>query len=138
MERNMRKRDRRELERYIRWMANEMELRDWTITLADDPCSPGNKGECLAVMGRKRATILLAKDFRSHEPEDQRVTIVHELLHCHWTAAWEMVGRDLEKALGSQADIIFCSAFDRNAEYAIDATAAALAKHLPLIDWPPS
>jgi hypothetical protein len=132
----MKKKDRRELERYIRWMADEMELRDWTIVLADEPCSPENEGDCKPTYGQKLATIRLCKEFRSHEAERQRRTIVHELLHCHWNAAWDMVDRDLEKALGAQADLLFSVAFNRNAEYALDATAHALAKHLPLIDWP--
>jgi hypothetical protein len=78
----------------------------------------------------------VCKEFRSQDAEHQRRTIVHELLHCHWDAAWEMVDKDLEKALGAQADILFSVGFDRNAEYALDATAHALAKHLPLINWP--
>lgn len=132
----MKKKDRRELERYIRAMANEMELRDWTLTLADEPCESQNDATCTPTFGQKIATIRVCKDFRSLDAERQRKTVVHELLHCHWHAAWGMVDNDLEKALGAQADLLFSVGFNRNAEYAIDATAGALAKHLPLVDWP--
>jgi hypothetical protein len=132
----MRKRDRRELTRYIRWVANEMELRDWTLTLADEACEPKYDATCQPAHGQKLATISVCKEFRSQDPERQRRSVVHELLHCHWHAAWEMVDADLEKALGGQADLLFSAGFNRNAEHALDATAHALAKHLPLIEWP--
>jgi hypothetical protein len=132
----MKKRDRAELKRYIRWIANEMELRDWTIFLAGESCENENLATCALVFGQKYATIRVCKDFRTLDADQQRKTVVHELLHCHWHAAWEMVDRDLEKALGAQADLLFSAGFNRNAEHALDATAAALAKHLPRIDWP--
>jgi len=135
----MRKRDRRELERYVRWVADEMELRDWTIEVSSEP--PG-RDDAIATMqpvdGRKLAVMRLCPGFRDREAEDQRHTIVHEILHCHFAAADHAVENDLEGLLGKPADGIFYEAFRRSLEYGIDATAAAVAKHLPLIDWPVS
>ena len=132
----MKKRDRKELEKYVRFVADDMELRDWTIVLVAEPCEARHDATITPTFGQKLAHLRVCKDFRAQHPESQRKTIVHELLHCHWHAAWEMVDTDLEKALGGQGGLLFSAGFNRNAETALDATAAALAKHLPFIDWP--
>ncbi len=133
----MRKRDRRELGRYARAMADELELRDWTINLLYRPSDRCNDAEIGCVYGQKTANLQVSENFRQLDRDRQRQTITHELLHCHWHLPSEMVvTKDLEAALGAQADQLFAEGFRRQLEYAIDATAAALAKHLPYIDWP--
>ena len=48
----------------------------------------------------------------------------------------DMMRDDLDTLLGKPADTIFWKSWRRQLEYAIDATAAAIAKHMPLIEWP--
>lgn len=132
----MKGRDRKELHRYIRWVADAMELRDWTLVLSRIDAEDGDNGHINLTYGRKLATIRLCSDFRTMEPEQQRHTIVHELVHCHLEPAHNMVGNDLEKMLGKPADQVFYDGFRRQAEYATDALASAIAKHMPLIEWP--
>jgi hypothetical protein len=132
----MRKRDRKALGEYIRWVANEMELRDWTIVLDADPADDGLIGHCICVNGQREARIAVASNFREHPPEEQRETIVHELLHVHHEGCWRMVQTDLAEPMGKIGYYVFCDSYRRAMEYAIDGTAKALAKHLPLIDWP--
>jgi hypothetical protein len=47
-----------------------------------------------------------------------------------------MVRTDLEEFLGKQTDQVFYNGFRRQVEYSTDAIATAIAKHMPLIDWP--
>ena len=117
-------------------MADEMELRDWTIVLSDKPAPEDALGYVKVTYGRKLATIDLTPDFRDCDLEEQRHTVVHELVHCHLEPATNMVLNDLEEPLGKQADQIFWEGFKRQNEYAVDALASAIAKHMPLIDWP--
>jgi len=132
----MTKRDQKELLRYIRWVADELELRDWTLTLLDTPAPADALGHMSETYGRKVAEIQVCSDFRNLDAEQQRHTIVHELVHCHLASPTNMVLNDLEEELSDTADRIFWSGYKRQIEYSTDALASALAKHLPLIDWP--
>lgn len=132
----MRKRDRLELERYVRHVANEMELRDWTLQLLTAPCDPDYNAHVHIVYGRKLAQIAVDSDFRSFSPEKQRATIVHELVHCLLEPATNMALNDVQPHLGLVASRIWEDSFRRSIEYSTDAIADALAKHLPLITWP--
>lgn len=88
--------DRAELERYVRWMADELGLRDWTLILSHDPPKDEDAGgEIEPRYARKVATVKVAKDFRELTPEYQRHVIVHELLHLHVEGAAVIVRNDL-------------------------------------------
>lgn len=132
----MKKRDRKALVTYIRSTADQVGLKDWEVVLSDEPAAEGKAASVQAAFGRKFARILIGKGFRGEAPEDQRDTIMHELVHLHLEPAADMVYRDLEKILGRPADAVFTNGFDRQLEYGIDALAGALAPHLPLIEWP--
>jgi hypothetical protein len=132
----MTKRDRNALARYIRWVADAIELRDWTITLDDEPCDPDYNARVDCSEGRKHATIAFHAKFREMDPEDQRQTIVHELVHAHHAVTWRMVQTDLLRPLGQETYGVFVDSYRRAMEYCVDATADALVKHLPLIRWP--
>lgn len=133
----MKKRDRRVLADYIRTTADEMGLRDWEIRLEDDPASEGCCASVRATYGRKLAKVYVEKDFKTAQtPEEQRDTIVHELIHLHFESMSNMVRCDLERIIGQPTDHVFFNGFERQFEYGVDAMAGALAKHLPLIEWP--
>lgn len=133
----MRKRDRKELCRYIRWVANEMCLRDWTF---DVPHEPLPESDAFATVkptdGRKRARITFCRDFRDLEPDRQRHVVIHELVHCHFAMVQHQIESDLERHLGQHADRVLFDSFRRNLEYGVDGITDALAPHLPLIRWP--
>lgn len=133
----MKKKDREELKRYIRWVANEMLLADWTFDVKwESPSDPDALANCTPIFGRKRATLRFCDDFRNLVADEQRDTVVHELIHCHFAPAQCQVEKDLERHLGVQADQLFFESFKRNVEYAVDGLAGAIAKHMPLIEWP--
>lgn len=130
------KRDRKELGRYLRWVANEMELRDWTVALAHEPCSADAEGHASCVDGQRHITVSVNEHFRDSPPEDQRETIVHELIHAHHSGCWRMVQTDLAEALGKPVYYVFCDSYRRAMELNIDALSKTIAKHMPPIDWP--
>lgn len=131
----MTKRDSKALGQYIRWIADEIGLRDWTLHLLDETADEDCNAQTRLIFGRKLASIRVATEFRELEPERIRQTIVHELVHCHFAAATNQVEHDLSEHLGSQASNLFFAGFLRNLEYGVDAVAGALAPHMPLIDW---
>jgi hypothetical protein len=120
----------------MRWIADEIELRDWTITLADEPCDSDYTAKINCIEGRKHAVIAFNPEFREMDPDDQRQTIIHELVHAHHAICWRMVQSDLIQPLGQETYNIFADSYRRGMEYCVDAVADALAKHMPLIEWP--
>jgi hypothetical protein len=140
----VKKRDRKELGRYVRAVADEMGLRDWTLNLeVDSPDTPDGAPDgmrwgasCEPVPGRKAATITFDPCHREAQPEDLRETVVHELTHCHFFGVWDTIRRDLLRSLGQDSYDLFTAGVERHMEYGIDAIAEVIAKQMPLIEWP--
>jgi hypothetical protein len=144
----------RTIEVYIRFCANELGLRDWTIQVVfkpsvddlrnvDDHDSRSDVwGAALdPVRGRKHASVLLGDEVIERlldgDKEEFRQTVAHELFHCHLAPLWEQLREDLyeSRLLPHPAYDLFIRSAERNLEYANDAMADAAAKALPLIDW---
>ena len=142
----MKARDRRELERYVRWVANEMGLRDWTLQVAvakkikRSPKTPDGQewgATCCPTPGRKFALITFAAERRDDDLEDLRVTVVHELVHCHFYGVWDTIRRDTLDLIDAQETYdTLIKGVERHMEYGVDAVAEAIAPRMPLIEWP--
>jgi hypothetical protein len=132
----MKKRDRKALGGYIRDLADKLYLRDWTFHIDHVPCNEDFLASIECAKHQHEATISLAADFRDREPEIQRETIIHELLHVHHENCWRMIQTDLKEPLGKVAYYIFCDAYRANMELAIDSMNKAIALHMPFIEWP--
>lgn len=134
---NMKKKDRQELGKYIRHIANEMELRDWHINLPNkDPQRETADAEVRPTYGRKYASIFLRDSIRDMDLEYIRYMIVHELTHLHFAVLQDQAEDDLNHVISSGEEHMFFQNFKRNVEYTIDGCAQAIAKHMPLIEWP--
>lgn len=132
----MRKRDRRALCGYVREIADKLELRDWTICIGHEPCTEGLAAEIHCTDGAKQARITFSFGFRDKDPEEQRETVVHELIHAQHATCWHMVQSDLSEALGKPTYYLFCDSYRRGMEHMVDALAKAIAPHMPLVEWP--
>lgn len=150
----MKKKHHHELCRYTRYLADEMGLRDWTInvwigeTKEDDPsilAHPlGEKdpvhnvvGTCEVVYGQRWAIITIPDGEEKRSPEETRLTIVHELLHCHldhlYTFTRNFIGNEAETpAVQNMAYAVA----RQQLELCIDAISRAWMQKLPVIEWP--
>lgn len=99
-----------------------MRLSDWTLQFDEQHSSDGTLASINCCRGRKYATIRLCYDFDQKCGEEQRHTIVHELVHCHLAQLWHHVDPDDED-----------EAVTLLGEYAVDGLADAIA---PLILTP--
>ena len=120
-------------ERYIARLQGMLKLADWEVRFKHDenPDDP-NHAACVGVTThRKLATVWFAQDWESRSPEDQRSTIIHELLHLHFDEPWGMVG-DMTRQLGKQAEDVVDTLMRHQFEVAIDQIASAIAPHFPL------
>lgn len=128
----MNKKQREAIAAYVREIADLVELRDWTFDLNWEPLPNDVQGAMFPTFGQKRPTIRFGTDFLEVGPERQRHIIVHELVHCHLEPSTNLIDNTLPDLLGSTAYRIFDDAFVQDLEFATDALATALAKHLPL------
>ena len=129
--------ERKALGKYVRWVGDAIGLRDWWFDIMhDEPENAGDMACCDPFYGQRQAKLWFRNDLRTLEPVQQRAVVVHELLHCHFAATQEQVRLDLLKHLGQAAYDLFLGSWRMNHEYALDATARALAKHMPDIAWP--
>ena len=132
----MKKADRKELAKYVRWLANELGLRDWTITIHYGGISEDEFAVCSPTFGRKGADISLCEDFRDMEPVVQRHTLIHELLHCVFAQEQEFIRKDTKDIFGLTVWEVFFAAYTSMHEYAIDGVTDAIEAKYPLIQWP--
>ena len=140
----MNQRDRKELARYVRHIADEMGLRDWTFEVKvgdpDEEDEIPNCDDALAsiecVDGRKFAIITFVPDSRKQPPEELRDTVVHELIHAHLNPACEIVRVDAKDGFSQATYEMLMMSFRRSIEYAVDGLAEVISKQFPLIEWP--
>jgi len=125
------------LRKYIRDMADELGLKDWKITLMDEPCGEGLSADITSVVGRKVAKMRICPDFLQATAESQRNTIIHELLHLHTDGMRQTICGDLNNsgALSKPQCDIFWYTFDRMDEYCVDGIANAIDCKYPVINW---
>lgn len=123
------------LSRYAAGMADEMGLRDWTIKIEGQHVD-GDDGAAMAetrvTYGRKVAVVRFCHDFAELTPEEQRHTVVHELLHCHLDQVATPVENGLEQLIGRPAYTVLFEHVRVAIELAVDAITDVLEPHLPL------
>jgi hypothetical protein len=141
----MRKRDRREFERYVRACADMLELRDWSTRVDwGQPDTPPRVDSATmqwnasseSIPGRKAVVLTFPFECRDWDLDELRQTVAHELLHAHVAPMWEMVRVDLHEHMVQATYDVFADGFRRWLEYGVDAMADIAVKNLPLIDWP--
>lgn len=128
--------DRKVLSAYVRKVADAMNLRDWTIYIAHGTDNEGVAAHVTTLYGRHTATVTFRDDFRTADPEFQRMAVVHELIHVPLNAQSWLIVKTLRSLIGSAAYDAFSEAYDQLDEMATDTLATAFAPGFPLIDWP--
>lgn len=117
--------------RYLRVLADKMELRDWTIGTMHRPADDGKAASCVCTYGQKKINVFLGLRFDDDSPEEQRVTLVHELLHAHLAGAHRLLIDAQANVRKTWIDQLECAVRVQH-EYAVDAIADIVAKYLPL------
>lgn len=117
-------RSRVDYQPYVRELADRMQLRDWTISVVPNE-PPGEKAlaDILRTKGRRDARLRLSEQFLRESEEEQRDTIVHELIHMH--------GAVVDSFLVDKLNDDW-QTFSTLREYETDALAAAVASLMPL------
>lgn len=131
---------------YVDELKPLMELRDWDVTVVlredyEGDCELPAEDEATASaetgLNRRWATIILHPPFfGDRTAEERRQTIVHELLHLHFSQAWKFANGEalpsLVRELPFTAGRFWLDAWSSAMEYGIDAIAQGWADQLPL------
>ncbi len=128
--------DREYIGPYLRYLADQMGLRDWYLyhgrtTPQEEDHSDEVAGLCAFEGQRKVATIHLREDWKTWEEDHFRHICVHELLHCHFAEIRSPLDT-LESLIGG---LLYATTFDAmtsHMEYGIDAIAYDWGRLLPL------
>lgn len=116
------------LEQWVRRAADRMGLRDWAIQISRHMSGQPNVwAESFLADHREDEWIALGKDFVEREPEAQRWTLVHELIHCHFQPVTRMAERLWENELGARTEATIDTAVSIVEERCIDRLARAIA-----------
>jgi hypothetical protein len=112
---------------YLVSLKNQLNLKDWEAKISDEhPYTDNALAQVDMPFGRKLFIIRLSDAFLVSTREEQRRTLVHELIHVHFSPAHDLAMDQLEKELKSP--------FQRMVEYGVDGLADAIA---PFFKLPP-
>ncbi len=109
---------------YVRDLADRILLKDWTIILPDQVADQDNKAEIYVVAGQHHATIYLGYDFFEKDPEERRLILCHELIHCHFDRAARVAEGEMKKSRKRD--------FRMMVEYGVDDMARVIAPTMPM------
>lgn len=128
------------LVRYVNKLKNMMNLSNWKITLDPEPCSEDALAETTVTEWQHFAKMQFHKNYKNDKPEDLRATVVHELLHCHFSPV-EEVAVELIKALEeTESNKSLAKSMEAAVRYqserAIDLISEAIAPFFPCPDIP--
>lgn len=116
---------------YLRTLADALLLRDWSIALDRNTTDDGCRASVSIHSQKLSATVTLCAAWLAETVEQQRLTLVHELLHAHTGRVCRVMTR-LAK-LNAGDDVRYAnSALDEEEETLVDTLARLLAPALPL------
>lgn len=122
---------------YIHTLAHSIRLQDWNFILDEEPTDVNVAANTTPVYGRRVVIIRLHSDWDNlFTAEEQRHTILHELLHLHHFMVGDLVERDLRSVLSKSTHELLSASFRRQTELMIDSLADAFAPMVPLPDQP--
>jgi hypothetical protein len=119
---------------YVLDAAQQLGLTDWNITVSDEPASDDAYADTEAHQQSTNATIRFGHRFWKLNPDEKRVTIVHELLHLDTWRISNMVER-LEEQIGRVSWAMFEPLWEDEWERTIDRNATRIAGQFPKVTF---
>lgn len=133
------------VERYVDRLRHSLLLGHWRIGINRDPptADGGEPGDDQSMIDGQMeiqrdsaiAELRLHANFRDGDPEGQRETIVHELLHLHFDALFSDMYDTISRLASLEAGTALNMLNRRSYERMTQAVAAAIAPRYDLIDW---
>ena len=118
------------LEAYVASCLPLLRLENWKITILNDVAPEDRYADIEPNDQAQTANLRVGNLFWAQKPDEQRLTIVHELVHLHLCRLDQAVDR-LEPVLGSAAWAPWAGVYEDAYERATDAIADVLASQIP-------
>lgn len=120
---------------YVNAVKDQMGLRDWVIELQRDAPPDDTHIACIGILyGQKRARLHLDFPcFLAQTPFSRKVTIIHELLHCHTEHLDEFV-RDFCNEQDEGTHGFFLRRYQRESEQWVETMSQIIAPWMPDFD----
>ena len=119
------------LEAYVRECAALMNLGAWKVSVMSDVAPEDRYADIEVHSQAATVTMRIGNLFWTQKPEDQRLTVCHELTHIHLAMSDHAVAA-LEDVLGSAAWTPWHSVYEDHQERGTDAIAELIAPLLPV------
>lgn len=119
------------LEAYVTACLPALNLSNWKIGILTDVAPEDRYADIEPNDQAQTANLRVGNLFWAQKPEEQRLTIVHELVHLHLCRIDQAVDR-LEPVLGSAAWAPWAGVYEDAYERATDAVAEILAPHIEI------
>jgi Uri superfamily endonuclease len=132
------------LGRYVEKLRDSLNLAHWHIDLLREPPDAVEQepdanlidGQIEISKGGDQAKLRLHRDFRDGEPELQRSTILHELLHLHVDRLFSAMIESIESLASAQTGVALRNVYQPEYERMTERLADAIAPKYDLIEWP--
>jgi hypothetical protein len=116
---------------YCRQLANLIGLTHWRIDLEPGDPDDDALASMRVISGQQRAMLKIGRGYTADTPEDQRSTMLHELIHVHLWPCDDVI-EAVGPLLGTAAANLATSQHNLAVERATDSLAVAIAEHFPL------
>jgi hypothetical protein len=121
---------------YIADVQGRMKLGDWEVVLQRQTARAGAEASMGFFGSVRRGWMYLGKDFEKNSRTEQRITIVHELVHCHMHPLRSYLQVQLDSGgddYNRHRDYVFITlGHDSHEEYIVEDLARIIAPSMPL------
>lgn len=116
---------------YIATITSYLRLTNWHIGLSHAPATEPYQATVEPTFGRCCATVALCREWDDLDPETQRQTLVHELVHLYFYPAENVLTRAREQHGKAWVELMW-TMHREQLEYGVDGMADIIAPFLPL------
>lgn len=135
---------------YVRAVMDELHLKDWDANVhfvapslnqshPDALDKDTRNAQVETTRWRKQASFEFDPDLLPEtSPDEIRQTVVHEIIHCHFSEMWHWA----RITLLDHGDVtqtfydMFIAGIEQGMEMGVDGVADAVAPHMPVFQWP--
>lgn len=121
---------------WLRRQADSLGLRDWRIRVSPFDAVKGSDASSFVKDEGDETVIAVGREFLRDDPVEQRATLVHELLHCHFQPLTRLAETLVEAELGKRTEAVIDAAVANLEERTIERLAHPLAMFLEPFEMP--
>lgn len=124
------------VEQWLRTTADLMGLRDWMVRASAYIAHDDAIASSFVRDRADETEVGVGRDFATNSSDEQRATLVHELLHPHFYRVTRLAFELIESELGKRTEAVIEAAVRSVEELTIERLARAIAPLFPTVELP--